>query len=69
MPYTRVRLEGLDPELCYENQETKETFFGDELMNIGLVTSDGMCGQMEENTGEYGDFDSRLYVFQAVRKD
>ncbi len=69
MPYMRVRLEGLEPELCYENQETKETFFGDELMNIGLVTSDGMCGQMEENTGEYGDFDSRLYVFQAVRKE
>ncbi len=65
MPYTRVRLQGLKPEFCYENQETGKKYFGDELMNIGLITSDGMCGQMGEDNGEYGDFDSRLYVFKA----
>ena len=68
MPYTRVKLQGLNPEFCYENQETGKKYFGDELMYIGLVTSDGMCGQVEENTGEYGDFDSRLYVFKACKK-
>ena len=36
-------------------------------MNFGLITSDGMSGQVEENAGEYGDFDSRLYVLKAVR--
>ncbi|MCI9271398.1 MAG: alpha-galactosidase [Dorea sp.] len=66
MPYMRVRLQGLDPEACYEDQETKKRYFGDELMNIGLVTSDATCGQMDGNTGECCDFDSRLYVFKAV---
>ena len=54
---------------CYEEQNTKNTYFGDELMNIGLITTDGMCGQVEEIKGEYGDFDSRLYVLKAVRKN
>ena len=69
MPFSRVRLQGLDLDLLYENLETKETFYGDELMNIGLITSDGMSGQVGENTDGYGDFDSRLYVFRAVRED
>ena len=35
-------------------------------MNIGLITSDGMSGQAQENKEEYGDFASRLYVLRAV---
>lgn len=69
MPFSRVRLQGLDLDLLYENLETKETFYGDELMNIGLITSDGMSGQVGENTDGYGDFDSRLYVFRAVHDE
>ncbi len=67
MPYTRVRLHGLNPDFYYEEQRTGISWFGDELMHIGLITTDGMAGQVEENTGEYGDFDSRLYVLKAVR--
>ena len=67
MPYTRVRLQGLNPDFCYEDQKTKKTYYGDELMNIGLITSDGMSGQVAETTREYGDFASRLYVLKAVR--
>lgn len=66
MPYTRVRLRGLNPDFCYEEQNTKTTYFGDELMNIGLITTDGMSGQVETAAGKYGDFDSRLYVLRAV---
>ena len=67
MPYTRVRLHGLNPDFCYEDQNSKKSYYGDELMNIGLITSDGLSGQVEENTGEYGDFDSRVYVLKAIR--
>ncbi len=67
MPYTRVRLHGLNPDFCYEDQNSKTSYYGDELMNIGLITSDGMSGQVERNTGEYGDFSSRIYVLKAVR--
>ncbi len=73
LPFARVRLHGLNPDFCYEEQNTLETHFGDELMNIGLITSDGMSGQVEGCTGEYGDFDSRLYILKALpqneRKD
>ena len=51
----------------YEEQGAERVYYGDELMNIGLITSDGMSGQVEELTGEYGDFDSRLYVLRAVQ--
>ena len=67
MPYTRVRLCGLNPDFCYEEQGAERVYYGDELMNIGLITSDGMSGQVEELTGEYGDFDSMLYVLRAVQ--
>ena len=67
MPYTRVRLHGLNPDFCYEDQNSRKSYYGDELMNIGLITSDGLSGQVEENTGEYGDFDSRVYVLKAIR--
>ena len=68
MPYTRVRLHGLNPDFCYVEQGSERVYYGDELMNIGLITSDGMSGQVEELTGEYGDFDSRLYILRAVQE-
>ena len=79
MPYTRLRLTGLDPEAEYEiripgctsgirreelQNEKSETHFGDELMNLGLITSDGTCGQIDHP--ETCDFDSRIYVLRRV---
>ncbi len=66
-PFTRVRLCGLNPDFCYENQKTKKTYFGDELMNIGLITSDDIMIR-RENFAECADFASRLYVLKAVEK-
>ena len=66
MPYTRVRLHGLNPDFCYKEEGTGKSYYGDELMNIGLITTDSMSGQVVENTEEYGDFDSRLYVLRAI---
>ncbi|MBF0779178.1 alpha-galactosidase [Streptococcus cuniculi] len=36
-PLIQVRLKGLDPEAQYHCPRLKETFYGDELMNIGLT--------------------------------
>lgn len=66
LPFTRVRLQGLDPDSCYINQETGASYYGDELMNAGLITSDGLSGQAAETSTEYGDFDSRLYIFKKA---
>ncbi|MCI8743071.1 MAG: alpha-galactosidase [Lachnospiraceae bacterium] len=64
MPYTRVRLQGLNPDFCYRNQEIGALHYGDELMNLGLITSDGQSGQMDGAGEGYGDFMSRLYVLK-----
>lgn len=63
-PFSRIRLQGLDPELCYHLEGGSQTFYGDELMNAGLITSDSMCGECKD--GRPGcDFDSRLFIFKA----
>lgn len=67
-PYRRLRLKGLAPELtysaCEESGEERGTFYGDALMNIGLVTSDNASGQPYE--GELPtDFYAQLVVLEA----
>jgi len=57
--YRRVPLLGLNPHKLYEI-DGKE-FYGDELMNIGLITSDESCG---ENHSDFGDYKSRLYIIK-----
>ena len=78
MPYTRLRLQGLDPDAEYEvevrgscergtSSGTQSfrigTRCGDELMNLGLITSDASSGQNEN--AESCDFDSRIYILKA----
>lgn len=63
--FRRVRLAGLDPDRLYrvtgpDGAVTRH--YGNELMQVGLVTSDGSCG--ENKTGE-GDFTAWLYQLEA----
>ncbi len=64
--FTRVRLCGLDPGLCYQNTQTNSIRFGDELMNFGLVTSDVTAGEVPADKQPCVDFESRLYILKAV---
>ncbi len=70
-PLARLRLSGLDERLCYritENgRERTGVYYGDELMNAGLITTEGVSG--ETAPGEKGgcDFDSRIFVLKAER--
>lgn len=66
LPYSRVRLCGLDPKLLYHNTLSGTDHYGDELMNLGLITSDGMSGQPANEKEASMDFDSRIYVLEAV---
>lgn len=63
-PFSRVLLRGLNPNLCYHLEGSDQTFYGDELMHVGLITSDAMCGEYK-NKKHSCDFDSRLYVLKA----
>ena len=71
LAYTRLPLKGLDPEARYEVQVRKETekpygsFYGDELMNIGLITTDGTAGEVTDREQAPQDFDSRLFLLKA----
>ena len=76
-PFRRVKLRGLDNALLYqvtkipgssniaENSmlgSEKEIFTGDELMKLGLITSDSASGELRPGLAPSSDFDSRLYV-------
>lgn len=64
MPYTRLRLHGLDESILYTVSGDKSMHYGDELMHLGMITTDASSGQDEENMRQ--DYDSRLYILKAV---
>lgn len=59
--YRRVRLAGLDAEVRYAISGTDLVRYGDELMNVGLITTDDSSGA----AGGTGDFFSRIFVLEA----
>lgn len=61
--YRRVRLAGLDAERTYRVSILNEECGGDELMNIGLITTDTSSGDNREGAG---DFVSRIYVLESI---
>ncbi len=65
--YTRLRLEGLNPDYLYRNSRTGICHYGDELMYAGLITSDETAGQVPPDVTPYTDFDSRIYVLEVTR--
>ena len=70
---TRLHLRGLDEDARYRVACTGassidgETFTGAELMRIGMISTDGSCGEMgdAEPLGKASDFSSRLFVLTA----
>ena len=62
--YRRLYLPGLDADTLYNVQEELGSylgnFTGDELANIGLVTTDASAGQNQETT----DFYSKLFILE-----
>jgi alpha-galactosidase len=68
--FERLHLEGLKENLVYRISDREEKLFGDELMQAGLVVSDAAAGQNGERyNGRNGDYQSRLYVLEAVSPD
>ena len=58
-------LKELDPEAEYQVSGFEGSFYGDELMQAGLVTSDEACGV--SNTGvPQGDYQSRVFYLKKL---
>ena len=65
--YTRVKLRGLEPDSVYrvsEDGALRGEYYGDELMNVGLVTSDADSGELLPGMRPSCDFDSRIFVLE-----
>lgn len=63
-PYRRVKLMGLNPDLQYRIDENEISYYGDELMSRGLITTD------ETSSGDgnsRGDYTSYLYILRAIK--
>ena len=63
--YSRLYLRGLDPDACYE-VKGMGTFYGDELMNVGLVTSETATGKQGGGVLPSDDFSSQLFLLKVV---
>ena len=63
-PYSRIKLQGLDPNKLYDNILAKTEHYGDELMNLGLITTDVTAGQVPGNAIPCTDFESRIYILK-----
>lgn len=69
----KIKLEGLDKDLEYRCNKREETFYGDELMNMGLLVDVEFTGLLVSdrfkginNSGtDKGDFTSQIYVFET----
>ena len=67
MGYTRVKLRGLEQDSVYRVSEDgvlRGEYYGDELMNVGLVTSDADSGELLPGMRPSCDFDSRIFVLE-----
>ena len=66
-PYSRVKLQGLNPDMVYENVLNHTENYGDELMNYGLITSDVTAGEVPGNVTPCTDFESRIYMLKGKK--
>lgn len=64
--FTRIRLVGLNEDEAYCVNDSNRLYGGDELMRIGLITSDHTAGEVKsDNPSLNGDFTSRIYYLKA----
>ena len=63
-PFRRVKLRGLDPALDYA-VDGGAVRGGDELMEIGLITTDSAAGECRKGELPSRDFDSHVFVLKA----
>ncbi len=63
--FTRLRLQGLEADLCYRNSQSGSLCYGDELMNLGLSTTDATAGEVAAGEESCTDYESRIYLLEA----
>ncbi|MGF3105029.1 alpha-galactosidase [Rossellomorea sp. DUT-2] len=64
--YERLLLKGLHPDKEYRIKGRKGTYFGDELMHVGIQLDSGYSGTQLGGIEESGDFTSEIYILSEV---
>ncbi len=65
--YQRLKLTGLDPNKQYQVNDLSRNYYGDELMNVGIILSNTLSNPEGENLGlDDGDYQSKIYVLKEV---
>lgn len=66
--YKRIKLTGLNPDQLYAIEGTTKTYYGDELMNIGVILADDYTDRANEYWSEekIGDYNSNVFVLKAI---
>lgn len=72
-PFKKLYLKGLNPHFRYHLKTRRETpsrkndFYGDELMNIGFITTDASSGQYISELGleETTNLSSQIFIFEV----
>ncbi|KZM55941.1 GH36 C-terminal domain-containing protein [Aeribacillus pallidus] len=62
--YSRILLKGLNGDFEYEIKGVENTFFGDELMNVGIQLTNNIF-DARFGVNESGDFSSKLFKLKA----
>ncbi|MDS0524825.1 alpha-galactosidase [Clostridium sp. SHJSY1] len=66
--YNRIKLKGLNPNKLYSIEGREENYYGDELMNLGIILSKDYTGKIREYyERKHEDFMSKLFVLNEVR--
>lgn len=71
----KIKLQGLDPGMEYICNRRKETYYGDELMNMGILldteftgfSTRGADNLISYSGSDQGDFTSQIYLLQGDR--
>ena len=66
--YTRLKLCGLLEDVEYTIEGQTGTFFGDELMNLRIVTSDATSGEAQEGQFKGCDLIQTVYFKSKVKR-
>jgi alpha-galactosidase len=64
--YERLLLKGLHPDKEYRINGRDGTYFGDELMHVGIQLDSGYSGTQLGGIEESGDFTSEIFIVSEV---
>lgn len=64
-PFRRIKLHGLDENMIYTLVDSKQNYYGSELMNLGLITTDSSAGQVLDGGEICTDYWSKLFILKV----